>query len=320
MESAQRTLSIAAGGENVTTTIQGRERYPVNVRYLRDYRSDFGALGNILVASDNGASIPLSELATVRTQPGPAMIRDEDGMLTGYVFVDIGSEAPVSYVERARRQLASKLQLPAGYAVLWTGEYESAQRVRERLMLAIPLTAAIILALLYCNTRSMVKTMIVVLAVPFSAVGAIWAVYLLGYHMSVAVWVGIIALLGIDAETGTFMLLYLDLAFQKARSKTALLSRQALYDAIAEGAAKRLRPKLMTFATMFIGLVPVLWSTGAGSGIMKRVAAPMVGGIVTSFLLELLIYPAIYAIWKEKSLDVQESAADAWEPSEYMVG
>jgi Cu(I)/Ag(I) efflux system membrane protein CusA/SilA len=303
MEDAQDALATAVGGENVSTTIEGRERYPINVRYKRDFRSDLEALGRVLVTANGDKQIPLSELATIRMLNGPAMIRNEDGLLTGYVFVDIADKAPGDYVEQARRELRNKLQLPAGYTVLWSGQYESAERVRQRLLLVVPVTLAIILFLLYFNTRSVVKTAIITLAVPFSAVGALWMVYLLGYNMSIAVWVGIIALLGIDAETGVFMLLYLDLAYAKAKREYGRLSRAQLYEAIVEGAAKRLRPKFMTFATMSIGLVPILWSTGAGSAIMKRIAAPMVGGIVTSFLLELLVYPAIYAFWRERELN-----------------
>src|SRR5256886_15175508 len=188
-----------------------------------------------------------------------------------------------------------------GYTVLWSGQYESAERARQRLSLAVPITVVLILLLLYFNTRSIAKTAIITLAVPFSAVGAVWMVYLLGYHMSIAVWVGIIALLGIDAETGVFMLLYLDLAFAQASRGKERLTRARLYEAIVEGAAKRLRPKLMTFAAMSTGLIPILWSSGTGSEIMKRVAAPLVGGIVTSFILELAVYPAIYALWRERS-------------------
>jgi copper/silver efflux system protein len=302
MEDAQTALSTAVGGQNVTTMIDGRARYPVDVRYLRDFRSDFESLGKVLISADGQAQIPLSELATLRTLNGPAMIRNEDGLLTGYVFVDVGGSSVGDYVEEAKRELHQRLQLPAGYSVLWSGQYESAQRVRQRLLIVVPVTLAIILFLLYCNTRSAVKTMIVTLAVPFSAVGAIWMVYVLGYNMNIAVWVGIIALLGIDAETGVFMLLYLDLAYEKAKREQLHFSRKSLYEAIVEGAAQRLRPKFMTFATMCIGLVPILWSTGTGAEIMKRVAAPMVGGIVTSFILELLVYPAIYAVWRERSL------------------
>jgi len=302
IDDAQNALSTAVGGENISTTIEGRERYPINVRYKRDFRSDIEALGRVLVTANGEKQIPLSELATIRMLNGPAMIRNEDGLLTGYVYVDLADRAPGDYVEQGRMELQKKLQLPAGYTVLWSGQYESSERVRQRLMLVVPVTLGIILFLLYFNTRSMVKTAIIILAVPFSAVGALWMVYLLGYSMSIAVWVGIIALLGIDAETGVFMLLYLDLAYEKAKREHARLTRTQLYEAIVEGAAKRLRPKFMTFATMSIGLVPILWSTGAGSAIMKRIAAPMVGGIVTSFLLELLVYPAIYAFWREREI------------------
>jgi Cu(I)/Ag(I) efflux system membrane protein CusA/SilA len=310
VEDAQNTLATAVGGENVSTAIEGRERYPINVRYKRDFRSDLAALGKVLVPVGGDKQIPLSELATLRMLNGPAMIRNEDGLLTGYVFVDVVGRSPGDYVAQAQRELRTKLQLPAGYTVLWSGQYESAERVRQRLLLVVPVTIAIILFLLYCNTRSMVKTAIIILAVPFSAVGALWMVYLLGYNMSIAVWVGIIALLGIDAETGVFMLLYLDLAYEKAKREHLRFTRAYLYEAIVEGAAKRLRPKFMTFATMSVGLIPILWSTGTGSEIMKRIAAPMVGGIVTSFILELLVYPAIYAFWRERSLDPEAENAN----------
>jgi len=303
VEDAQRALSTAVGGDNISTMIEGRERYPINVRYLRDFRSDLESLGKVLITNNGEKQIPLSALATIRTLTGPAMIRDENGLLTGYVFVDVPGVPAGDYVEHAQRELEKRLQLPAGYGLVWSGQYESAERVRHRLLVVVPVTAAIILFLLYCNTRSLVKTMIVTLAVPFSAVGALWMVYALGYNMSIAVWLGIVALLGIDAETGVFMLLYLDLAYEKAWRESVRLTKQHLYEAIVEGAAKRLRPKFMTFATMSIGLVPILWSTGTGSEIMKRMAAPMVGGIVTSFILELLVYPAVYALWKEQSLE-----------------
>jgi len=313
VDDAQNALSTAVGGDNVTTMIEGRARYPVNVRYLRDFRSDLDALGKVLI-STNEKQIPLSELATIHTLNGPAMIRDENGLLTGYVFVDVADRSIGDYVEQARRELQTRLKLPAGTSILWSGQYESAERVRQRLMVVVPVTIAIILFLLYCNTRSVIKTMIVTLAVPFSAVGALWMVYALGYNMSIAVWLGIIALMGIDAETGVFMLLYLDLAYEKARREQVRMTRESLYQAIVEGAAKRLRPKFMTFATMSIGLIPILWSTGSGSEIMKRIAAPMVGGIVTSFILELLVYPAVYAVWKEAALSREPTELSGDEP------
>jgi len=299
VEAAQSVVQNAIGGENVTTAIEGRERYPVNVRYMRDFRSDTDALGRVLVpASDGQRQIPLGELASVKVATGPAMIRNEDGLLTGYVFVDVAGRDISSYVDEARRVVREQVKLPPGYAVLWSGQYEAMARVRARLTYIIPFTLLLVFVLLYLNMRSLVKTAIVSLAVPFSAVGAIWYLYLLHYNMSIAVWVGLIALLGIDAETGVFMLLYLDLAYGKASREGRLRTLADLQETIVEGAAKRLRPKFMTMATMVVGLIPIMGATGTGSDVWKRIAAPMVGGIVTSFVLELVVYPAIYEIWK----------------------
>jgi Cu(I)/Ag(I) efflux system membrane protein CusA/SilA len=299
VEAAQSVVQNAIGGENVTTTIEGRERYPVNVRYMRDFRSDTDALANVLVsASDGQRQIPLGELARVKVATGPAMIRDEDGLLTGYVFVDVAGRDISSYVDEASRVVHDQVKLPPGYAVLWSGQYEAMARVRARLTYVIPLTLLLVFVLLYLNTRSLVKTAIVLLAVPFSAVGAIWYLYLLDYNMSIAVWVGVIALLGVDAQTGVFMLLYLDLSYEKTSREGRLRTLADLQETIVEGAAKRLRPKFMTVATTLVGLFPIMWATGTGSDVWKRIAAPMVGGIFTSFLLELVVYPAIYEIWK----------------------
>ena len=296
---AQSAVLNAIGGENVATTVEGRERYPVNVRYKPDFRTDFGALGRVLVSTQDGRrQIALNQLADLEVVSEPAMIRDEDGLLTGYVYVDITGIDPGSYIETASGLLKTGIQLPPGYALTWTGQYEAMQRVRERLTVVVPLTLFLIFLLLYMNTKSFIKTMIVTLAVPFSAIGAVWLLYLLGYNMSIAVWVGLIALLGIDAETGVFMLLYLDLAYEKAKREGRLGSIQELRQAILEGAVKRLRPKFMTVATMFLGLVPIMWSTGTGADVMKRIAAPMIGGVFTSFILELMVYPVIYEIWK----------------------
>ena len=299
IEEAQTVVQNSIGGDNVTTAIEGRERYPVNVRYMRDFRSDTDALKSVLVpASDGQRQIPLGELAAVKVTTGPAMIRNEDGLLTGYVYVDIADRDISSYVEEASQVVREQVKLPPGYALLWSGQYESMARVRARLAYIIPFTLLLVFVLLYLNTRSVVKTAIVALAVPFSAVGAIWYLYLLDYNMSVAVWVGLIALLGVDAQTGVFMLLYLDLAYEKARRDGRLRTLADLQETIVEGAAKRLRPKFMTMATTFIGLMPIMWATGTGSDVWKRIAAPMVGGILTSFVLELVVYPAIYEIWK----------------------
>ncbi len=298
VEEAQLAVQNAIGGDNVTTTLEGRARYPVNVRYMRDFRSDLSALGSVLVPAGGQRQVPLAELAQIRQATGPAMIRDEDGLLTGYVYVDVGGRDLGSYVEQARQLVRDKIKLPAGYAVTWSGQYEAMERVDERLRMVLPFTAFLIVLLLYLNTRSVVKTAIVMLAVPFSAVGAIWFLYLLGYNMSVGVWVGLIALLGVDAETGVFMLLYLDLSYEQAKTEGKMRSLADLREAILHGAVKRIRPKFMTVATDFIGLVPIMWAAGAGSDVMKRIAAPLIGGVFTSFVLELVVYPAIYEIWK----------------------
>ena len=299
IDEVQDVVQNAIGGENVTTTVEGRERYTVNVRYQRDFRSDFSALERILVpAADGKRQIPLGQLASIKAVSGPAMIRNEDGLLTGYVYIDIAGRDPNGYVEEAAQVLKDKVKLPPGYAISWSGQYEAAQRVKQRLLLVVPLTLFLIFLLLYMNTRSIPKTMLIILAVPFSAVGAIWFLYLLGYNLSIAVWVGLIALLGVDAETGIFMLLYLDLAYAQAKAEGRLKTLPQLHDAIIDGAAKRIRPKFMTAATLLLGLIPIMWATGAGADVMKRIAAPMIGGIFTSFLMELMVYPAIYEIWK----------------------
>jgi Cu(I)/Ag(I) efflux system membrane protein CusA/SilA len=299
IDEAQAVVQNAIGGENVTRILKGRERYPVNVRYMPDFRSDFGALGRVLVPAAGGQKqIPLSQLATINTVAGPSMIRNENGLLTGYVYIDLAERDPSSYIKEADQVLRKVLKLPPGYSLSWTGQYEAMERVKQRLKVVIPLTLFLIFLLLYMNTRSFTKTAIVLLAVPFSAIGAIWLLYALGYNMSIAVWVGLIALLGVDAETGVFMLLYLDLAYEQAKKEGRLSNLSELRQAIIHGAVKRLRPKFMTVATMALGLIPIMWSTGTGSDVMKRIAAPLVGGIFTSFILELIVYPAIYEIWK----------------------
>ena len=263
IDEVQSVIQNAIGGENVTTTVEGRERYAVNVRYQRDFRSDLSALGRILVpALDGKRQIPLSQLATIKTVSGPAMIRNEDGLLTGYVYIDITDRDPNGYVEEAAKVLKDKIKLPPGYAITWSGQYEATRRMHQRLMVAVPLTLLLIFLLLYMNTRSLTKTMIIILAVPFSAIGAVWLLYLLGYNMSVAVWVGLIALLGVDAETGIFMLLYLDLAYAQAQKEGRLRTLPDLHRAIVEGAARRIRPKFMTAATLLLGLIPIMWSIG----------------------------------------------------------
>jgi len=299
IDEAQTVVQNAVGGDNVTTLIRGRERYPVNVRYMRDFRSDIDALGRVLVPAAGGKrQIPLSELAAIKFASGPAMVRDEGGLLAGYVYVDVAGRDPGSYVQEAERILREKVSLLPGYALTFSGQYEAMHRVRERLKLVLPVTLLLVCLLLYANTRSVAKTCIILMAVPFSAIGAVWLLAWLGYNLSVAVWVGLIALLGVDAETGIFMLLYLDLACDQAHRAGRLAGLEDLREAIRQGAVKRLRPKFMTVATIMLGLVPMMWSTGTGADVMKRIAAPMIGGIFTSFILELLVYPTIYEIWK----------------------
>ncbi|HEU4388931.1 MAG TPA: efflux RND transporter permease subunit, partial [Blastocatellia bacterium] len=312
IDRANEAVMSAIGGENVSTTVEGRERYPVNVRYQRDYRSDPDRLMRTLVMAPGGAQIPIAQIADVRTVTGPAMIRDENGRLSGYVYVDFDtSKRDVGrYVEDAKRVVSQQVQLPAGYQLVWSGQFENMQRVRERLFVVVPVTLFLIFLLIYFNTRSVAKTMIILLAVPFSAIGAIWFLYLLGYNISIAVWVGLIALMGVDAETGMFMLLYLDLAYNEMKSKGLMRSFADLKEAVLHGAVKRLRPKVMTVGVMFTGLVPIMWSQGSGADVMKRIAAPMIGGIFTSFILELAVYPAVYAIWKYYS-EVRRSEVNA---------
>jgi Cu(I)/Ag(I) efflux system membrane protein CusA/SilA len=292
-------VAQAIGGENVAQTVEGRERYPINVRYAREVRDDPEKLGRILVATPGGARVPLSQVADIETVLGPPMLRSEGGKLVGFVFVD--TDRPIAdYVRDAREVVANNAQLPSGVRLEWVGQFKYFERAAERLQWVVPLTLCLVLLLLYVNTRSLVESLIVMLAVPFSLVGAIWLLFVLDYNLSVAVWVGVIALAGLDAETGVVMLLYLKLAHRKRAEEARLLTFADLRETIVDGAARRLRPKLMTVSTMILGLLPVLWSTGTGADVMKRIAAPMVGGLVTSFLLELLIYPAIFAIWKSR--------------------
>jgi Cu(I)/Ag(I) efflux system membrane protein CusA/SilA len=303
VDDANTMVMTAVGGDNQTTTVMGRERYGVSVRYARDYREDLSSLRRVLLPLPSGkGQIPMEEIAAVELVQGPSMIRDENGLLAGYVYVDFDtSKIDVGgYVDEAKKAVASGVKLPTGYALAWSGQYENMLRVKERLKLILPLTLVLIFALLYMNTKSAVKASIVMLAVPFSAVGAVWLLWFLGYNVSIAVWVGMIALMGLDAETGVFMLLFLDLSHDEARKAGRLRNEEELVEAIVHGAVKRVRPKAMTVFAAMIGLLPIMWSTGTGADLMKRIAAPMVGGLVTSFLMELLVYPAVYLLWKRR--------------------
>jgi copper/silver efflux system protein len=290
--------------------VEGRERYPINVRYAREYRDSPEVLRHALVATPSGAQVPLSQVAELRFVQGPPMIRSEGGRLVTFLFVD--TDRPIAdYVVEARRAVAREVKLPSGVRVEWSGQFKAFERARDRLKVVVPVTLLLVCLLLYFSTRSWVETAIVLLAVPFSLIGAVWLLYLLDYHLSVAVWVGLIALAGLDAETGVVMLLYLTLAHRKAEQAGHLRSRDELQEAIVEGAARRIRPKLMTVLTAMIGLLPVMWSTGTGSDVLKRIAAPLVGGLVTSFLLELTVYPSLFALWKGRGLPSPSSPGDA---------
>jgi Cu(I)/Ag(I) efflux system membrane protein CusA/SilA len=293
----QETVETAIGGQTVTTAVEGRERYPITVRYARDFRSDLESLRRVRLATPDGAQVPLGQLARLRLRTGPSMLRDEGGSLAAYVFVDT-SRPIADYVRDAKLAVAQQVKLPPGYRLDWAGQYRYLERAKERLSIVVPLTLLIIFLLLFFNSGSAAEATLVMLAVPFSLVGAFWLLWLLGYNLSVAVWVGLIALAGLDAETGIVMLLYLDLAWRERKPQTRSEARQAILD----GAVKRIRPKVMTVATILAGLVPVLWSHGTGADVMKRIAAPMVGGVITSALLELAVYPALYIVWKGRRL------------------
>jgi len=301
IQQAEDIIVSAIGGENITTVINGTERYGVNVRYARDYRDDLEKLQRVLIPTESGAQIPLGMVADISVSLGPSMIRDENGMLAGYVYVDLVGKDVGGYVTQAKKAVRDQLQLPAGYSLQWSGQFENMLRVKERLKIVVPLTILIIFILLYINTKNAVKAGIVMLAVPFSLIGAIWLLYILGYNISIAVWVGMIALMGLDAETGVFMLLFLDLSYNEMASQGRMRTFADLKEAVMHGAVKRIRPKIMTVMAMFMGLIPIMWSMGTGADMMKRIAAPMIGGIITSFLLELLVYPPLYAMWKWRS-------------------
>jgi Cu(I)/Ag(I) efflux system membrane protein CusA/SilA len=298
VEDVEAVLETAIGGMTVTTTVEGRERYPVNIRYYRDFRSDLGPLKRVLVPTMSGAQIPLGQLVDLKMSSGTTLVRSEEGELAAYVFIDVTDRDIGSYVRDLKKIVAEKVQVPPGYHLVWSGQYEYMERAKERLKIVIPLTLLIVFILLYFNTAHVGKVFIVLLAVPFSLIGAFWCIYLLGYHLSVAVWVGIIALAGVDAETGVIMLLYLDHAYEKWKGQGRMRSLKDLREAISEGAVKRVRPKMMTVMAIIMGLLPIMWSQGAGADVMKRIAAPMIGGIVTSFILELVVYPVIFEIWR----------------------
>lgn len=303
----QDIIQSAIGGMNVTHTVEGRERYPVNVRYSRELRDTVEKLRRIIVPTPVGAQIPISQVADIRLQRGAPVIKSENARMTGWVYVDLAGIDVGTYVERAKAVLAAEMRIPEGYSLVWSGQYEYMERANKRLKIVVPVTLLIIFLLLYFNFRNMTESLIVMLSLPFTLIGGIWFMYFLGYNLSVAVGVGFIALAGLAAETGVVMLIYLDGAYENRKRNGRMQSVKDLYDAVMEGAVDRVRPKMMTVASTMLGLVPILWGTGTGSQVMKRIAAPMVGGLVTSTILTLVVIPTIYFIWKSIELKRKNS-------------
>jgi Cu(I)/Ag(I) efflux system membrane protein CusA/SilA len=323
IEDVENVVQTALGGEMVTTTVEGRERYAVIVRYPRDFRDDPQSVAHdILVNTSDGTAIPLGQLASIGITQGPPSIRTENAQLVDYIYVDLRNRDLGGYVTDAQHAVQEQVKFPPGYHIEWSGQFEYLQRAEARLKTVIPLTLAIIFVLLYLNFRRITETLIVMLSVPFALTGGLWLLYFMGFNMSVAVAVGFIALAGVAAETGVVMLIYLDHAFtsvvERRRAEGGQLSDADLYGAVMEGAVERVRPKMMTVCAIMAGLLPILWSAGTGSEVMRRIAVPMVGGMISSTLLTLLVIPAIYALVKSRQTAPRKGAAryPALEPAE----
>jgi Cu(I)/Ag(I) efflux system membrane protein CusA/SilA len=317
VQDVQETIATALGGQTVTTTVEGRQRFSVNMRYPRDLRDNPKAIASdILVPLPAGGAVPLGEVATVEPARGPTSIRTENGQLATYIYVDIRDRDLGGYVADAQRAVQASIQFPPGYYVIWSGQYEYMERAAARLKIVVPVTLVIIFLLLYLNFRSLTETAIVMLSLPFALVGGLWMMWGLGFNMSVAVAVGFIALAGVAAETGVVMLIYLNHALAEAsKRRTAerrAVTRGDLYDAIMEGAVERVRPKMMTVVAIMAGLLPIMWSTGTGSEIMQRIAVPMIGGMISSTLLTLIVIPAIFGLIK--GLRLPSSDGDSPQP------
>jgi Cu(I)/Ag(I) efflux system membrane protein CusA/SilA len=300
---------MALGAEAVTTTVEGRERYGVSIRYPRDYRSDPQAIASeVLIPLADGGTVPLGQVAKVSLAQGPASIRTENAQLAVYIYVDLRDRDLGGYVADAQKAVAAQVKFPPGYYVTWSGQFEYLERAKARLQVVVPVTALIIFLLLYLNFRRVTETLIVMLSVPFSLVGGLWLMWWLGFNLSVAVAVGFIALAGVAAETGVVMLIYLDAAMTELQSRREAESRRFtrddLYAAIMTGAVERVRPKMMTVAAIMAGLLPIMWSHGTGAEVMQRIAVPMIGGMISSTLLTLIVIPAIYAVVKNVALRV----------------
>jgi Cu(I)/Ag(I) efflux system membrane protein CusA/SilA len=294
----QQIIQSAIGGMNITTTVEGLERYPVNLRYARELRDDLPALQSVLVPTPGGQQIPLGQLADIRYVVGPPGIKSENAKPNAWVYIDIRNIDVGTYVEAARQAVAEQIILPPGYTIVWSGQYEYMQRAQQRLMFVIPITLLLIFVIIYLNTSSVIETVIVMLGVPFALIGSVWLLYLLDYNLSVAVWVGVIALAGLYAETAIVLLLYLDQSYREHKEQGLIKDRNSLIQAIYAGSVQRVRPILMTVATDVIGLLPIMWSTGTGADVMKRIATPLVGGILTSGFTVLVIMPIVYFLWR----------------------
>jgi Cu(I)/Ag(I) efflux system membrane protein CusA/SilA len=305
----QEVLGMALGGDQVTTTVEGRERFPVQVRYARDFRDSPEAIGRLLVSGREGMQVPLAQVADIAFAPGAPMIRSENGYLNDLVSIDVRRRDVGGYVAEAKGIVAREVKIPPGYRLEWSGQYEALERVKARLQVVVPLTLAVIALLLYLTFGSVTEMAIVMLSLPFALVGGVWAMWLLDYNLSIAVAVGFIALAGVAAETGVVMLLYLDHAWAGVTTGGRRPTRRELVGAIEYGAVARLRPKLMTVAAIMLGLLPALWSHGTGAEVMQRIAAPVVGGMITSTILTLVVIPAVYYLWRRRGLEGSEGAA-----------
>jgi len=302
VEDVEDVVQTAIGGMNIDVTIEGRERYQINVRYGRELRDDLEKLRRVLVPTPTGAQVPITQLADIQLSTGPPVVKNEDGELTGWVYVDVAGRDIGGYVQEAKKKLLDELYptMPGGYRLAWTGQYEFMERMAKRMKLVIPVTLAIVVVMLFLNFGNLAQTLIVLLSVPFALIGSFWALHFAGYNMSVAVAVGMIALGGVAAETGVIMIVYLDEAFERYRREGRMRTQHDLFEAITEGAVQRIRPKLMTVSTTILGLLPIMWSHGAGADVMQRIALPMIGGLVTSTILTLEIVPAVYSLWRQR--------------------
>ena len=307
----QDIIMSAIGGMNVTTTVEGLERYPVNVRYSRELRDNIPSLKRVLVPTPSGSEIPLGQVADIRIRKGPAAIKSENARRTAWLFVDLRGVDVGTYVKAARQAVNGAVSLPPGYSIVWSGQYEYMQRVQARMRVVIPVTLMIIFLMLYFNFKNIAESLIIMLSLPFALVGGIWLMWISHYNMSVAVGVGFIALAGVAAETGVVMLLYIDNAYKDRLRNGQMNSHGDLQAAIVHGAVERVRPKLMTVTTTIVGLLPIMWGHGTGSAIMKRIAAPMVGGLITSTVLTLIVIPAVYDLWHGRRLRKAQGPSQA---------